>query len=92
MTDAGLAKIKFSDTKDDYGRTSRVRKQLKIPQFLKQALMNSRKAWDNFNQLAPSYRRNYILWITTAKMEETRNKRLKEAITLLTQNRKLGMK
>jgi uncharacterized protein YdeI (YjbR/CyaY-like superfamily) len=92
MTDAGLAKINFSDTKDDYGRTSRVRKQLKIPQYLKQALMNSRTAWDNLHQLAPSYRRNYILWISTAKKEETRNKRLKEAITLLTQNRKLGMK
>ena len=92
MTDAGLVKINFSDTKDNYGRTSRVKKQLKIPQYLKQALMNSRTAWDNFNKLAPSYRRNYILWISTAKKEETRNKRLKEAITLLTQNRKLGMK
>jgi uncharacterized protein YdeI (YjbR/CyaY-like superfamily) len=46
----------------------------------------------NFNNLAKTYRRHYILWITTAKKEETRVARLKEAIELLKENRKLGLK
>ncbi|PYS52484.1 MAG: hypothetical protein DMG13_16150 [Acidobacteria bacterium] len=49
-------------------------------------------AAENFNKLAPSYQRQYIGWITTAKKEETRRKRLAEAIRLLAHNRKLGLK
>ena len=44
------------------------------------------------NALAPGYRKQYILWIETAKRTETRTKRLNEAIGLLQKNRKLGMK
>jgi len=50
------------------------------------------KAWNNFINLTPSYRKQYILWINSAKKEETKQKRLSEAIKLLEQNRKLGMK
>jgi uncharacterized protein YdeI (YjbR/CyaY-like superfamily) len=47
--------------------------------------------WENFNRLAPSHRRNYIRWITDAKKPETRERRLRAAIKLLTQNKKLEM-
>lgn len=93
MTDAGLAKLDYSGTRDDYGRTPRRRiEQLKIPTYLKQAFIVNPEAWQNFKKLAPSYRRNYILWISAAKKEETRRNRISEAVILLTQNKKLGMK
>jgi uncharacterized protein YdeI (YjbR/CyaY-like superfamily) len=93
MTEAGKATITFIDKEDDYGRTPKQKSlQLNPPPFLQQALMKNRKVWENFQQLAPSYRRNYITWISSAKTNETRSKRLKEAITLLSQNKKLGMK
>ena len=63
-----------------------------IPGFVKQALMANAKAWQNFRNLAPSYRRHYIGWITHAAKEETRERRLREAIALLEQNQKLGLK
>jgi uncharacterized protein YdeI (YjbR/CyaY-like superfamily) len=63
-----------------------------IPRFLKQALKASPKAWEYFRSLAPSYRRHYIGWIMHAKKEETRKRRLREAISLLEQNKKLGLK
>ena len=63
-----------------------------IPPFVKQALMANAKAWENFQNLAPSYRRHYVGWIMHAKKEETRERRLREAITLLEQNKKLGLK
>jgi hypothetical protein len=43
-----------------------------IPRFVKQALMANAKAWENFRNLAPSYRRHYIGWIMHGKKEETR--------------------
>lgn len=49
-------------------------------------------ALTNFNNLAQTYKRHYILWITNAKREETILSRLKESIELLKENRKLGLK
>ena len=63
-----------------------------VPSFLKQALMANAKAWENFQKLAPSYRRHYIGWIMHAKQQETRERRLREAVGLLEQNMKLGLK
>ncbi len=63
-----------------------------IPPFVKHALMASAKAWENFRSLAPSYRRHYVGWIMHAKKEETRERRLREAVSLLEQNKKLGLK
>jgi uncharacterized protein YdeI (YjbR/CyaY-like superfamily) len=63
-----------------------------IPRFVKQALMANAKAWENFRNLAPSYRRHYIGWIMHAAKEETRGRRLREAVSLLEQNKKLGLK
>jgi uncharacterized protein YdeI (YjbR/CyaY-like superfamily) len=46
----------------------------------------------NFKRLAPSYKKRFIGWISSAKREETRNRRIKEAIELLKKNQKLGLK
>ena len=93
MTKAGLVKcqeaIKISREESS---TKPSKKRLTIPPDLKEALSSDKKVWENFNNLAPSYRRLYIGWITDAKKEETRKRRLKEAVTLLKQNKKLGMK
>lgn len=63
-----------------------------VPRFIEQALMANAKAWENFQNLAPSYRRHYVGWIMHAKKDETREKRLGEAVALLAQNKKLGLK
>jgi len=59
---------------------------------IEQALKRNEKAWSNFKKLAPGYKKQYIGWLLNAKKDETIHKRLKEAIKLLEQNRKLGMK
>jgi uncharacterized protein YdeI (YjbR/CyaY-like superfamily) len=64
----------------------------KLPQCIQQALKNHPAALNYFGSLAPSYRRMYIAWIDSAKQEETKLKRLKEAINLLTAGKKLGLK
>jgi uncharacterized protein YdeI (YjbR/CyaY-like superfamily) len=93
MTESGLAVLNFTDAEDDYGRTpERAQRNLAPPAFLERQLKQNKQAWDHFQLLAPSYRRNYIGWITAAKTEETRAKRIKEAIKLLAKNEKLGMK
>ena len=51
-----------------------------VPQFIRDALARHPAAAAFFETLAPGYRRDYLRWITEAKREETRAKRLEEAI------------
>ena len=50
------------------------------------------RAWEHFQDLGPSHRRLYIDWIMDAKNEQTRERRLREAVARLAQNKKLGLK
>ena len=93
MTEAGLAKLSYSGAEDDYGRTpQRKAEELIIPRYFEQALSRNRKAWENFKRLAPSHRRAYIHWITAAKTDGTRDRRVAEAVRLLAKNQKLGLR
>jgi uncharacterized protein YdeI (YjbR/CyaY-like superfamily) len=91
MTEVGLAKINYSNAKPPRPRPS-FPKVVPVPAFMAKALKANPPAWANFNALAPSYQRIYTVWISLAKREETREKRLKEAVALLAQNKKLGLK
>lgn len=90
MTEAGLAVIPPGLLEAAPGPS--VQRELAVPSWMEQALMAHPQAWANFNQLAPSYRRQYIGWVAAAKRDGTRQRRLEEAIVLLAQNKKLGMK
>jgi uncharacterized protein YdeI (YjbR/CyaY-like superfamily) len=63
-----------------------------IPSNIEERLKANPRAWLYFEQLAPSYRRAYICWIESAKREETKEKRLREALSLLAAGKKLGLK
>ncbi|PYS32476.1 MAG: hypothetical protein DMG14_34455 [Acidobacteria bacterium] len=90
MTEIGLGKIRYSDAERP-PRPARS-KAAPVPPFMLEALQTNPQASKNFSALAPSHQRHYTLWITTAKREETRGRRLKEAMKLLSQNKKLGLK
>jgi uncharacterized protein YdeI (YjbR/CyaY-like superfamily) len=60
--------------------------------LLKHALLANTKARENLRNLAPSHRRHYIGWIMHAAKDETRERRLREAVSLLEHNKKLGLK
>jgi uncharacterized protein YdeI (YjbR/CyaY-like superfamily) len=98
MTEAGLKKIDvyIKTGRVDWGGThlqkEKEKKEIPVPDFILKAFQKNEPALTNFNNLAPTYKRPYILWITDAKREETVLKRLKESIELLKENRKLGLK
>jgi uncharacterized protein YdeI (YjbR/CyaY-like superfamily) len=93
MTKAGLAKIdvKLLDERPAAKQATKKRDPT-LPRALRQALIANPKAWKYFNTLAPSYRSLYVRWILAAKKAETRERRLREAVLLLQQNKKLGLK
>src|SRR5262249_55806680 len=85
MTEAGLARIDPGILGEE-PQAKQSKGELDVPRFLKQALKASPKAWESFERLAPSHRKQYITWIMDAKKEETRERRLREAVALLAQD------
>ena len=63
-----------------------------MPDYWAAALKASPKARAFFQKLSPTDRRHFVAWIHTAKRPETRERRLGEAIGLLTAGKKLGLK
>ena len=47
---------------------------------------------DPFSTINPSYRKRFVRWVANAKREETRHRRVREAVALLARREKLGMK
>ncbi|UWY26955.1 YdeI/OmpD-associated family protein [Flavobacterium sp. TR2] len=50
------------------------------PQEFMDALKKDSKAIEIFESKSPSFRKNYIIWIADAKTDETRNKRIAQAL------------
>jgi len=92
MTKSGLAKIEFARQSGQWNKPDRPAIPFDIPKDFKTALDKNKKARENFNQLAPSYQKQFIGWIAIAKRKETKEKRIKEAIDLLKNGQKLGLK
>lgn len=53
---------------------------ISIPEDLANALAKNKKALKVFDAFPPSHKKEYILWITDAKREETRQSRIDQAI------------
>lgn len=91
MTPAGLAVYR-----PELAPPGRVRPDLPVamPEFFERALARRENAAArrNFEALARTYRRQYIDWLASAKRDETRARRLAEALRLLAAGKKLGMK
>ena len=66
------------------------RKPWPTPKFFKVALAmrKNRAAADNFRSLSPTCQREYLVWLSTAKLSETRERRLKETLAALAKGNK----
>ena len=64
----------------------------KLPAYIQAALQAHPSARRHFEALPPSQRRRYFAWIESAKREETKQRRLQEAIGLLARGERLGLK
>jgi uncharacterized protein YdeI (YjbR/CyaY-like superfamily) len=68
-------------------RPARGTQKVTVPADLKAALAKNAKAGKTFENFSYSHKKEYVDWITDAKREETRTKRLKLAIQWLAQGK-----
>lgn len=62
------------------------------PDYFVNALAKNKKAKKNFNDFPKGQKREYIVWITEAKAEETRNKRMATAIEWISEGKRRNWK
>ena len=60
---------------------------VKVPPYLKKALQGNKKAGTAFAAFSPSHKREYVEWVTEAKTEDTRNRRLAQAVEWMAQGK-----
>jgi hypothetical protein len=65
-----------------------VRAPLPPPEFFVEALKKNRKASEGYARLSASCQREYIVWLSSAKREETKAARLKQTLAALVGGRK----
>ena len=88
--DQAIAKI---DAGEKPKRPARgTRPEAEVPPALAEALANDAGAAANWNAFPPSCRREYCEWVTQAKREETRAKRVAQTIEQTREGRKLNWK
>jgi len=92
MTQAGLEAFERRVSYDKNLQKALDAKEIPLTKETEEGLKTSRKAWENFETMAPGYRKQYTAWLQSAKKPETRKKRLQEAIRMLEENQKPGMK
>lgn len=92
MTNAGLAAFEARKTYDETFLKQKEAPGPEIETDVEQGLRANEKAWAFFTGLAPSHRKNYIGWVQAAKKPETREKRLRDLITVLERGEKPGSK
>lgn len=60
----------------------------KLPKDLKQALVADSKSLGTWQDITPLARNEYICWVTSAKKQETRDKRVKWAADVLAKGKR----
>ena len=86
LTSAGLT---AAPTENTYGPRPVIPN---LPNYIAKAIKANAKAWKFFRELAPTYRRNFVVWIHMAKRPDTRERRIRQSLALLAAGKKLGLK
>ena len=60
---------------------------LNVPSYLRSALQKNKKAAAAFDAFSPSHKREYVEWLTEAKSEDTRDRRLAQAVEWMSQGK-----
>jgi len=86
--------VKLNDAgiKVEKAKPAAVKKELVVPAVLLEALAQNDKAAETFNNFPPSCRKEYAEWITEAKTDATRDKRLATTIEWLSEGKRRNWK
>lgn len=88
MSEAGLAKIREAKENGEWDKAAEREDTSVLPIDLEDALQRDGRIWSRWESLAPSRKKQYIYWISSAKAEETRQRRILETVEMVEESRR----
>jgi uncharacterized protein YdeI (YjbR/CyaY-like superfamily) len=90
MHASGLAMVRAARESGAWDSAYSLKQDRTLPTDLKRTLMKDAKAWSNFQAFSKGARNMFIIWVTGAKREETRLRRIAETVRMSALGKKLG--
>jgi uncharacterized protein YdeI (YjbR/CyaY-like superfamily) len=87
MTEAGLEKVEAAKQDGSWNRIDTI-DELRLPEDLRRTLAADSAAQKNFDAFSDSAKKMILWWIESAKKNETRQKRIQQAVASSAQNKK----
>lgn len=88
MTPAGIEKIEIAKANGSWTSIDHI-ENLEIPPELAKAFKKNKAALKHFNEASRTYRKQVLYRINSAKLPETRAKRIAEMVKLMGENKKI---
>jgi len=93
ITEYGLQKIEVAKQSGMWDAPDqRPELTFEMPAEFAEALRKNKRAQETFENLMPTYQKQYLGWIEIAKRPETKQKRIEESLQLLSEGKKLGLR
>jgi uncharacterized protein YdeI (YjbR/CyaY-like superfamily) len=73
-------------------KAATVKKEIIVPDYFLKQLKKNNKAFTTFESFSPSHKREYVEWITEAKTDETKNRRMETAIEWMSEGKSRNWK
>ena len=64
-------------------------REIAVPDDIKAAMGRNKEAQAGFAKMTPSARKEYVDWITSAKQQQTRERRIEKAIPMIAEGKRL---
>jgi uncharacterized protein YdeI (YjbR/CyaY-like superfamily) len=93
-----IAHIKDAMKLNDLGvklpprKVAATKKEVVVPDYFIKHLKKNKKAFTTFENFSPSHKREYVEWISEAKSDETKNRRIETAIEWMSEGKSRNWK
>ena len=68
-------------------KVTAAKKEVVVPDFFLKQLKKNKKVFTTFENFSPSHKREYVEWITEAKNDETKNRRMETALEWMSEGK-----
>jgi uncharacterized protein YdeI (YjbR/CyaY-like superfamily) len=73
-------------------RKTNTKKEIVVPDYFLKVLKKNKNTFTTFESFSPSHKREYVEWITEAKTDETKNRRMETAIEWISEGKSRNWK
>jgi len=75
--------VKLNETGSKVAEPRSGKKEIALPAEMETCLKRDEETWEHWERFSPSHKREYVEWINEAKQDETRKRRIAQALEMI---------